>query len=295
MHKTLFSPAKINLGLSIVGRREDGFHLLESLFWPITFGDTIEVTPGTGRVHLTWAKDSLYNESALPGEEDNIVTKVLRTLPKLELNYDITIKKRIPLGGGMGGGSSNIGTLLRHLHSQSRLSVEDLPAWSCQFGADIPFFLSSSPAWVTGVGEKVRPLRLLSEELKTLHFLILLFPFGCETKQVFRAYQQSNPKFSPRSLPFKNDSLSRETLLRYLKEAKNDLESVVSTLYPNIGLALEKLRKSQAIYAGLSGSGSTCYAVFDSMEILKKTTQELHSFFRTYNCKSILAETFLPK
>jgi 4-diphosphocytidyl-2C-methyl-D-erythritol kinase len=123
----------------------------------------------------------------------------------------------------------------------------------------------------------------------------LLFPFGCETKQVFKAYQQSNPIFSPCSEPFKNDSLSRDTLMAYLKGATNDLEPIVSTLYPPIGLALEKLRKTQAIYAGLSGSGATCYAVFDSVENLKKTSQELHNFFRTHNCKSILAETFLTQ
>lgn len=295
MRNSLFSPAKINLGLSVVGRREDGFHLLESLFWPVSFGDFLEIETGQGRVLLNWATSAPFPGTKLPEEKENIVTKALKALPELGNRINVRIDKNIPLGGGLGGGSSNIGTVLRHLKAENSINISDLAAWSSQFGADVPFFLASQPAWVTGIGEKVLPLTFEENSFKPLYFLLVLFPFGCETKLIFSEYKKSGIPFSASTNPFSQGKLTLDQLTRHLKTAKNDLEPVVSKLYPDISRILEKLRQVDCLYAGLSGSGATCFAIFESPQQIKKTAKELEPFFRKNNCKSISAETFATR
>ncbi len=292
MRKYLLSPAKINLSLSIVDRKENGFHCLESLFWPLNFGDSIKAKKGTGKTSLNWNSQAPFSSSLLPSEHENIVTKVLQSLPVLKNRWDIEISKRIPMGGGMGGGSSNIGTILRELTQTNQLNFPELVSWSSQFGADIPFFLSSRPAWVTGIGDNVRPLNCESLVIDKLHFLLVLFPFGCETKLIFNEFKKNSSELSATQNPFPEDNLTWSLLSHYLSKAKNDLEPVVSKLYPVIKKVLEKLRLQNCLYAGLSGSGATCFAIFDSFEDREKTSQVLQSFFRLNNCKSIFAETF---
>jgi 4-diphosphocytidyl-2-C-methyl-D-erythritol kinase len=292
MRKQILSPAKINLGLSITGRRDDGFHCLESLFWPLNFGDKIDLIEGTGRVSLTWGSDAPYTSTQLPSEKENIVTKVLKALSPQTIPFDINIEKRIPMGGGMGGGSSNIGTLLRFLQGQQLINNLDLLQWSSRFGADIPFFLCSQPAWVTGIGENVQPLMCDPELFKNLYFLLVLFPVGCETKLIFEKFKSSKTPFSTSQNPFPAGQISMISLKQYLSKAKNDLEPSVSGLYPNIKRVLEKLRSQNCLYAGLSGSGATCFAVFESSEERQKTAKDLSGFFRDNNCKGVSAETF---
>lgn len=292
MRKHLHSAAKINLGLSIVGRRADGYHLLESLFWPLSFGDSLEISPGSGKVSLTWDESAPFPIFELPDEANNIVSKVLRALPNTKLDFDVCIKKQIPIGGGMGGGSSNVGTLLRYLKSENKLQIPTLNLWSCQFGADIPFFMYDSPAWVSGVGENVLPIKCDSQLIKNLYFLVVLFPFGCETKRIFSTFKELNKPFSAQTHPFQNGTINKNSFETYLKSAKNDLEPMVSELYPDIRRILTKLNDVECLYSGLSGSGSTCFAVFDCLEKLQKTSKDLQSFFRSNNCKSIFAETY---
>lgn len=295
MRKIVFSPAKINIGLSIVGKREDGFHLLESLFWPLSFGDQITMESGEGRVNLKWATDAPFSDVTLPSEADNIVTKVLRAVPEPYSKINIQIDKNIPMGGGLGGGSSNIGTILRHLNLPSTVQGENLKMWSSKFGADIPFFLDSKPAWVTGVGENVVPLTLVGDGFNRLSFLLVLFPFGCETKLIFNNYQKSGSNFSNSVAPFINGALDYNSFIKFLKTAQNDLEPIVAKLYPEIRSVLNKLKLSDCLYSGLSGSGATCFAIFESQQQQEKTAKELHSFFRSNHCKSISAETFLAR
>lgn len=295
MRKRLLSPAKINLGLSIVGRRDNGFHSLESLFWPLSFGDLLEVEKGTGRTTLSWSPDAPFTTDILPTENNNIVTAVLRALPESESSWDVHINKSIPMGGGMGGGSSNVGTFLRYLKEKKILSVLNLESWASQYGADIPFFLHSKPAWVSGIGEVITPLECTNAVLTQLHFLLIIFPFGCETQLIFKKYKESGKPFSNSQNPFPDKTLTIESIRHYLKSAKNDLEPTATTLYPTIKKVLEKLRAEPCLYAGLSGSGATCFAVFESAELRQKTAQDLHDFFRTNNCKSISSQTFATR
>ena len=295
MRMELFSPAKINLGLSIVGRRTDGFHLLESLFWPLNFGDSIEISNGDGRVRTQWDPMAPLQLTSPPAQSENIVTKVLGSISGFQNDLDITIFKKIPMGGGLGGGSSNAGTVLKHLLERRLVKIPEAEHWACQFGADIPFFLQNQPAWVTGVGEAVKPLEIDTVLLENLYFLLIIFPFGCETKKIFSSYKQDSCSFSNSVNPFPNGNITFLELVSFLKTANNDLEPIVSKLYPDIGKVLSKLAQQKCLYSGLSGSGSTCIAVFDSFEQREKTSQDLQSFFRINNCKSISAETFTTR
>lgn len=291
----LFSPAKINLGLSVVGIRQDGFHLLESLFWPITFGDTIQVNEGSGRVFTSWNSLAPYPSHNVPTESENVVTKVLKGCVNFSTHLDFEISKCIPIGGGLGGGSSNAGTVLKFLRATDNIKIHDIETWSAQFGADIPFFLSSKPAWVTGIGEVVMPLRLEKSVPEKLHFLLVVFPFGCETRRIFQQYRGQSTQYSIPVRPFTQNEISFQELKSFLKSTKNDLEPIVSQIYPQIASVLDRLRETDCIYSGLSGSGSTCVAVFESAEKREKSAQELHSFFRTSDCRSIFAETFTTR
>lgn len=292
MRKTLLSPAKVNLGLSIVGHRENGFHNLESLFWPLNFGDTITLSLGNSQVSVKWEKSAPFSKSELPSERDNIVTKVLKLLPSLENNWIVDISKQIPIGGGLGGGSSNIGTILKFFRENNLLQVTDLEAWTAQFGADIPFFLHSRPAWVTGIGENIQPLEIEPALTQRLYFLLIVFPFGCETKSIFQEFKRRNLIFTPSIFPFTNNRVTESAFLNYLARAKNDLEPIVCDLYPQIGLVLDRLKSQDCLWSGLSGSGATCFALFNSKESREKTAKDLQSFFRLNNCRSIFAETF---
>jgi len=292
MRKSFLSPAKINLGLSIVGRRETGYHNLESLFWPLNFGDTITLSLGDSQVRVQWDKSAPFSKTELPAEQDNIVTKVLNLLPNLESKWIVEISKQIPIGGGLGGGSSNIGTILKFFRENNIVQITDLEPWAAQFGADIPFFLHSRPAWVTGIGENIQALEIEPALTQKLYFLLIVFPFGCETKSIFKEFKIRNSTFTPSTLPFANKRVTESAFLSYLARAKNDLEPIVCDLYPQIGLVLDRLKSLDCLWSGLSGSGATCFALFDSKESREETAKDLQPFFRLNNCRSIFAETF---
>lgn len=289
----LFSPAKLNLGLWIVGRRKDGFHRLESLFWPLDLGDDVEVEaharePG---VHLEWAGDAAVR-AELPPESENIVSKLRAAFPGvLADDTAVRIRKRIPLGGGLGGGSSNAGTLLAHFAKEE----EDLESRAAALGADVPFFLDPRPAWVTGIGENRRALRFSREALQGIHFLLVFLPRPTPTPLVFRALRESKFSFSSSANPFPAPRVERSAFFNFLGWAKNDLEPFAARHYPLIREVVSRLRKTPCIFAGMSGSGSTCFAVFGDAAAREKTAKELMPFFREIGCTSLSAGTLTHK
>lgn len=155
----LRSPAKINVGLKIVGRRADGYHLIESLFWPLDFADEILFSESAApAVDMKWTQDVSCDHTptpSLPESKDNLAMEAWqRANPSTSKR--ISIQKRIPMGAGLGGGSSNAGTVLRYLVGNSLLSCEAAQRIAPQLGADVPFFLNPKPALVTGIGEQIR-------------------------------------------------------------------------------------------------------------------------------------------
>ena len=149
----LFSPAKLNLGLRIVGRREDGYHLLESVFWPLAFGDTLTLSEGALGIALSagWGPGA-PKPSDLPKNSDNLVVRAARAAGTK--NMQMRLEKQIPLGAGLGGGSSNAGTFLKYIVDKNGMALNAAEQAAVALGADVAYFLSPEVCWVQGIGEK---------------------------------------------------------------------------------------------------------------------------------------------
>jgi 4-diphosphocytidyl-2-C-methyl-D-erythritol kinase len=283
----LLSPAKLNLGLNIIGRRKDGYHLLESLFWPLSWGDEIEMTPSKENSHQViceWHPEA-PRKGTLPKNESNLVTLGLQKLDSvLKDRFKITLKKRIPVGSGLGGGSSNLGTLLKWILEKYPLYKNEIVKTAQELGADVSFFLNPKPAFMEGVGEIQNPsqVNFLSKEQLTF---ILIFPeFGCSTPEIFKTYSKISSGYSK--------SITPQNLTDYLKFQKNDLENAAALLNPQLEEILKELKSLDGLYSGMSGSGSTCFAMFNSKNEAEKKIKGLSSFCRENNCKSLLAGTY---
>ncbi|MBT5955226.1 MAG: 4-(cytidine 5'-diphospho)-2-C-methyl-D-erythritol kinase, partial [Candidatus Marinimicrobia bacterium] len=242
------SHAKINLGLSVINKREDGYHNIDSLFIEMDLHDTISFTP-------SHAFSLTTNFSDLPIDESNLVTKAYNLLLPAKsrdaTEYSIHIEKKIPMGGGLGGGSSNAATTLKALNQLWKCdhNNESLCKMGTALGADVPFFIEGGVQHVTGIGEILNPVKF--DELKNLHFLLIVPYIHVSTEWAYKALNislQSNKKvskFSPLTGPV-NWQLF-----------ENDFERVIRSTYPEIDEIKSQLYDCGAIYAGMSGSGST--------------------------------------
>lgn len=258
----LFSPAKINLGLQVLRKRNDGFHDLQSLMYPIPFSDLIEIMP------LAHGKDPLeFIQSGLrfPGDrEDNICIQAWELiqqdikLPSLKIH----LHKQIPVGAGLGGGSSNASTVLRGLNTLGKhpLSPAELSAVAAELGSDCPFFLEEGPMLMEGRGEILSPF----ESILEASFLVLLSP-GIHVSSA-KAYAGVEPRIPEHYLK----ELLGKSLEKWKDAILNDFEESVFTSYPFIGELKNKLYQAGATYASMSGSGSALYGIFREMPRLSE-------------------------
>jgi 4-diphosphocytidyl-2-C-methyl-D-erythritol kinase len=289
VHK-LFSPAKVNIGLSIVGRRPNGYHELQSLFWPLNFGDEIEISlDRTSTVKAEWDLSSTNIASVLPQGEENIVGRIFKKYP-FKNKYKILLRKNIPLGAGLGGGSSNAGTVLKYLIDQNEIPFSVAEELALSLGADVPFFLSSKPSWVTGIGEKVTPLTI--EKPWNLYFLLVLIPEHSSTQAVFDEYKKRGTAFSAGHKDPFTEIPDFKDFMSWLKAAKNDLESLVTQSSRITRETITALHHNRPLYAGLSGSGSACFGIYANHEDREKAIKVLLPLCRKNNCRSITAETY---
>lgn len=245
------APAKLNLFLHVTGRRPDGYHELETVFQLIDWCD---------RLHVRRREDGrIVRLGALPGvpPEDDLVVRAARLLQAesgTPLGADLALDKAIPMGGGLGGGSSDAATVLRSLDRLWGLDwpAPRLAALGLRLGADVPFFLFGRTAYATGVGERLEPL-----ELPPSWFVVVAPPVAVPTAAAFGA-----PDLTRNTLPLKLSGLSRD---ERVWQGGNDLQAVVVRRYPEVAAALASLREA-AIAAGLepararmSGSGACVF------------------------------------
>jgi 4-diphosphocytidyl-2-C-methyl-D-erythritol kinase len=257
---TINAPGKINLHLRVKERRGDGYHELESIFLALDFGDRLRFSllDRAGAAEIRGLEP-------LP-QEENTVFRAL-SLFRAETGFDrglrVDIEKKIPLGGGMGGGSSDAASTLLALNeiSGAALSASRLEELAGKLGSDAPFFLSGGAAWVSGRGELIRPLPLPAGLA-----VVLVNPgFFSGTAEAFRLLDRFREGLSPPG----NGPPAPEALVNALGGNPrfwpffNDFLPVLSAgsgcIYPEL---LERLKALGADFAGLSGSGSTCFGVF---------------------------------
>ena len=248
----LFPNAKINLGLHILRKREDGYHELETIFYPIGLKDCLEfVENKSDKVNFSGSGIHLDIDPA-----DNIVAKAYRllaadyALPGL----DIHLHKVIPFGAGLGGGSSDAAFFLRGLNDYFELGLtkDVLRSYALKLGADCSFFIENSPAFATGIGEKLQSLDL---SLAGTFIVLVKPPFGVGTREAYAGIKPSIPQC------LLSEAI-KMPIQSWQGNITNDFETSVFPLFPKIAEIKAKLLDMGAFYAAMSGSGSSVFGLF---------------------------------
>ena len=236
------APAKINLFLHVVGRRPDGYHLLQTVFQFLDYGDELDFgCRPDGQIRRV---------TDLPGvnPDDDLVVRAARHLQRAtqsSLGVDIAVRKKLPMGGGLGGGSSNAATVLVALNAlwHTGLDPTALATLGLALGADVPVFVAGQAAWAEGIGEQLTPITLPEP------VFLVIFP-GCQV---------------PTAAVFRAPELTRNTPVRTihglsLLDCRNDCEPVTRRLFPAVGRALDWL--GQFAPARMTGTGACVFAPF---------------------------------
>lgn len=261
---TVRSPAKVNWCLRVLGRRQDGFHHIQSLLSAITLCDELVfVNRDADGIEL------LCEHPDLPTDRRNLIVKaglLLAGAAGIEPRAACRLHKRIPVGGGLGGGSSNGAAALMAFNRLWGLgwSVEQLAPLAAELGSDVSFFLRGGSALMSGRGEGIRPVKLEWGGW----IVLLLPPFGVSTAEVYRAWRPpSSPPPPTRldELPDRADALRLDSE-QLMAAAYNMLERPLLTVCPQIGPLLGTLTKLAGRPVRVSGSGSTLFTAYDSRE-----------------------------
>ena len=249
-----FPPAKINIGLQVLGKRADGFHDLNTIFYPLPFYDALEFVRNENGPEFSFGQTGLRLNIT---PEENLVAKAYHLLkanhPKIG-NISAHLHKAIPSGAGLGGGSSDASSMLKLLNDafQLGLSTAQLLGYALTLGSDCPFFINNKPALAGGKGEKLSAL-----QLDLSGYDILLVNPGIEINTGWAFSQLKS---------FKNFVDLSEAIHLPMQEWKtciqNDFEAVVFESHPEIAQITRSLYSAGALYASLTGTGSTVYGIF---------------------------------
>ena len=248
-----FPNCKINIGLYITNRRSDGYHDLETVFYPVALKDALEVVP---------AKETNIHISGLAVagiEQDNLVWKAYMLLkeqfPDKVPALDIFLHKAIPMGAGLGGGSADGAFMLWLVNDYCKLNLshEDLAALALQLGSDCPFFIYNTPQFAKGRGELMRPISL---DLSGFSIVLVCPPIHVSTA---RAFQMIKPQIAS----FDLQDLNTLPIEQWKKYITNDFEDAVFALHSELATIKTQLYKQGAIYASMSGSGAAIYGIFE--------------------------------
>lgn len=270
-----FANAKINLGLNIVEKRPDGYHNLETVFYPIPLRDAIEIEVKENRSSKIEFFQEGIQVDGMP--ENNLIVKaynlldLLYHLPPLNI---YTIKK-IPTGAGLGGGSADAAFMLKLLNEQFKLdlSVQKLEELAAQLGADCAFFIQNQPTYARGIGNIFSPVEL---SLKGYRMRLIKPDIFVSTKEAFARISPKKPEINIQEIVSQPVDKWRELL-------KNDFEESVFPQYPAIGNIKEELYRKGAIYAAMSGSGSSVFGIFEPNQEMDRTpiAENATEFFLT--------------
>lgn len=259
-----FPNAKINLGLNIVGRRADGYHNLETVFYPIGLTDVLEIVPARGDVSTL----TTYGNPVDCPLEKNLVMKALRLMQK---HYDVPevdmyLYKHIPDGAGLGGGSSDAASTMLMLNDmfEIKASKEDLARHAATLGADCPFFIYNHPMMATGIGDVLSPIDV---KLRGLHLLLVKPDVSVPTKV---AYSRVTPAPSTSVLAV----YVTAPVSQWNGVVKNDFESSVFAHHPELAAIKSTIENGGALYASMSGSGSSIFGIFDDVKMAESLKEK---------------------
>ena len=269
-----FPNAKINLGLHVTGKRSDGYHTIESIFYPIPLTDALEaVNSGKNSFTQTGIKLAIKAEENIVMKAYALVSDEFKTPP-----LNIYLKKAIPSGAGLGGGSADGAFMLKLLNDMNELAIPESKLLKLAefLGADCPFFIRNTPVIATGTGNLFQSSDIT---LKGYCLCVVKPPVSISTKE---AYSMVKPKKSPFSL----ERLSTIPIYEWRHVLFNDFEPSVFVKYPVIQKIKEQLYSMGAEYASMSGSGSAVFGLFSKTEDTPVTFS--HQFPDCFVWKGIL-------
>ncbi|MDZ7624063.1 MAG: 4-(cytidine 5'-diphospho)-2-C-methyl-D-erythritol kinase [Ignavibacteriaceae bacterium] len=253
---TVDSPAKINLGLNVIRKRDDGYHDLETIFIPLLLSDKITFSKSN---EFSFRTDSeLLNQL-----KDNLIIKAIRLLEDFtdrKFVLDIFVEKVIPIGGGLGGGSSNAATTLKTVNKMFDLglSYQELSKLAIELGSDVPYFLNPVPSYAESRGELLYPLNI-----EIPYPILIINPrIKIDTAWAFKKIKPVTPVKNLRQIF--QESLNDFDKLK--SNVKNDFEEVIFNEFPLLKQIKEELYKQGAEFSLMSGTGSTVYGIFSNLQ-----------------------------
>ena len=260
-----FPCAKINLGLNIVAKRDDGYHDLETVFYPVPLTDALEVKLMDERFPSEVACDLKVTGNAIAGDEQqNLVCKAYDLLardfsmPRVHAH----LYKRIPSQAGLGGGSSDAAFMIRLLDERFRLNIgnAEMERYAAQLGADCAFFITAEPSFATGKGEILAPVDTPQHNLKGYFLAVVKPSVAVSTADAFKNIVPKKPAKCCRDIV-------RQPIATWKEELTNDFEQSVFAVYPELGDIKRTLYAQGALYAQMSGSGSSIFGLFKQRPI----------------------------
>lgn len=256
----LFPNAKINIGLNVLEKRTDGYHNIETVFYPIGLKDELYVS----KSEFVYARKVDYNLEVFGADvtdnpEKNLIIKALRLLQKdFDIEpVDIQLRKNIPFGAGLGGGSSDAASMLKALNGLFELHLNDneLEKYAVKLGADCPVFIRNKPIFASGIGDVFSPVDI---SLDGYHFVLVKPEVHVSTPE---AYASVIPRYPENKIL----EIVKEPISVWKKNLKNDFEPAVFNKYPVIKEIKDTLYNMGAVYASMSGSGSSVYGLFEDI------------------------------
>lgn len=252
----LFPPCKINLGLNILNKREDGYHNLETIMFQLPFFDVLEIVRSDAFA---------FTSSGIPIDANPSQNLCVKAYEALKNRFDLSpvkihLHKNIPMGGGLGGGSSDATYVLKGLNElfELNLTTPQLQEISAELGSDCPLFVETTPQLATGRGEILEPIAV---DLSGYHLKLVNIGIHVSTQLAFSSVSFSHEKESLRAL-------IQEPIENWKNTIKNGFESSVFAKFPELNTLKSKLYDEGAMYAAMSGSGSTLFAIYKNEPLL---------------------------
>ena len=250
-----FPNAKINIGLNVVSKRSDGYHNLETIFYPVKLADALELVDSD---ELQFTSSGIKIDG---NPENNLVVKAYKLLQKdFKLPpVKLHLHKIIPFGAGLGGGSADAAFALKMLnnHFNLKLSSEKLQKYAAQIGADCPFFIENRPVFATGTGNQFQSVNL---DLSGCEILIVKPDISVSTPEAFKNIVPQKPSFNLKEI-------EKIPIEEWRNFVKNDFEKSVFKLYPEIEKLKNTFYEMGAVYASMSGSGSALFGIFRHLPV----------------------------
>ncbi|MER9318166.1 4-(cytidine 5'-diphospho)-2-C-methyl-D-erythritol kinase [Mesorhizobium sp. M0659] len=270
--RTWLAPAKINLALHITGKRADGYHLLESLVVFTRFGDRVEIEPADAD---RFSVSGRYATS-VPIDDSNLVVKAREALRRQAGQQStppvaIRLEKNLPVASGVGGGSSDAAAVLQGLIRTWGLDIgeAELSRIGLTLGADVPMCLAAKPLVARGVGDELSPIA----DFPALALVLVNPGVAVSTPDVFNALEKRDNE----GLPPLPRGFDFHGVRNWLEITRNDLEEPAQAIQPPIGRALSLLNRAGSGFSRMSGSGATCFGLFETGNVAKRAAAEIRS------------------